>query len=287
MSAQAPTRWDEALVACRGRLEPCVIATVLGTSGSAPRDPGAKMVVTRDATHDTIGGGRLELLVIDAARKLLAETGTAQSVHHFPLGQEARQCCGGAVSVLLERIAPALTPIALFGAGHVGQALVRILSELPFHVIWVDPRSERLPGAPPVNVRTRVAADPVAMLDELPEGVPALVMTHDHDLDYRLVAALLRRSEHAWVGLIASDVKAARFRMRLAAEGIDAVALERLAAPVGLPEVGGKEPMAVAVSVAAQLLGSVRGAAVGTEEPGRQQGLRWPELRDLTRASNT
>ena len=285
MSAQAPLRWDEALVACRGRPEACVLATVLGTSGSAPRDPGSKMVVTATTTHDSIGGGRLELLVIEAARTLLRGDGPDSALRHFPLGQEARQCCGGAVSVLLERIAPALTPLALFGAGHVGQALVRILAELPFHVIWVDPRAERLPEAPPVNVRTRAAADPLTTLDELPADTPAVVMTHDHDLDYHLVAGLLRRSTHAFVGLIASEVKAARFRMRLRADGLDTDALARLTSPVGLPAVTGKEPMAVAVAVAGQLLAKVRTDGAREREPGRQQGLRWDALRTLAQES--
>lgn len=284
MSLETPPRWDEALVACRGRLESCVLATVLGTSGSAPRDPGAKMVVTREASYDTLGGGRLEQLVIEAARALLKDPERDQIVEHFPLGQAARQCCGGAVTVLLERLAPALTPLALFGAGHVGQALVRILAELPFHVIWIDPRSERLPQAPPVNVRTLAAADPATEVATLPADVPALVMTHDHALDLRLVSALLRRSDQAFVGLIASEVKAARFRMRLAAEGIDETRLARLVSPVGLPEVPGKEPMAVAVSVAGQLLQQVRGTALGTPlETVRRQGLRWTEARELLR----
>lgn len=282
MSMATPLRWDAALVHCRGTLEPCVLATVLGTSGSAPRDPGAKLVVTREEAFDTLGGGRLEQLVIEAARAMLADGAREQAVEHFPLGEAARQCCGGAVTVLLERIAPALTPLALFGAGHVGQALVRILAELPFHVIWIDPRAERLPVSPPVNVRPILTADPVAEVACLPADVPALVMTHDHGLDQRLVSALLRRPGDAFVGLIASEVKAARFRMRLAAEGIEAARLERLVSPVGLRDVPGKEPMAVAVSIAGQLLQQVRGTRVGTApEAGRHQGLRWRDARDL------
>ncbi|MEE4299345.1 MAG: xanthine dehydrogenase accessory protein XdhC [Pseudomonadales bacterium] len=279
---ETPLPWDTALVRCRAALEACVLATVLGTSGSAPRDPGAKMVVTREESFDTLGGGRLEALVIEAARAMLAGDGPAQAVEHFPLGEAAQQCCGGAVTVLLERIAPALTPLALFGAGHVGQALVRILAELPFHVIWIDPRAERMPAAAPANVRPVVAADPVVAVEDLPEHVPALVMTHDHALDQRLVSILLRRSDRAFVGLIASDVKAARFRMRLGAEGIDEARLARLVSPVGLREVPGKEPMAVAVSIAAQLLQQVRTARVSTTpEAGRRQGLRWRDARLL------
>ena len=284
MSTQTPMRWDEALVHCRTRMEPCVLATVLGTSGSTPRDVGAKCVITRAALHDSIGGGGLEYLVTAAAREMLTEEDPAQRIEHFPLGQAAGQCCGGAVAVLLEPITPTVAPLALFGAGHVGRALVRILGELPFHVIWIDARRSEFPEVVPSNVDMRVAADPLAEIERLPSDLPALVMTHDHDLDRRLVAALLRRSDSAFVGLIASEVKAARFRMRLAAEGIDEDRLAGLASPVGLPDIPGKEPMAVAVSIAAQLLGTLRSRRA-PRVAGSQAGIAWHELRALQEPS--
>ncbi|HSG89191.1 MAG TPA: xanthine dehydrogenase accessory protein XdhC [Pseudomonadales bacterium] len=281
-------RWDEAIVDCRSRQQPCVLVTVLGTSGSTPRDPGTKMVVTGEATFDTIGGGGLERLVTEAARTLLADADAPQQlVKHFPLGQEAKQCCGGAVAVLLEQIRPALTGVALFGAGHVASALVTILAELPIHLTWIDSRAELFDRPEAPNRVIVHAEDPEAFVADLPPGTPALVMTHDHDLDLRLVTALLRRQEPAFVGLIGSTIKAQRFRMRLAAAGLERQADAYLHSPVGLAGIPGKEPMAIAVAIAGQLLQLVAGGAADTtaeepdRSPGRQAGLRWPELRPL------
>lgn len=287
-----PLRWDDALIHCRDAQEACVLVTVLGTSGSTPRNPGAKMVVTGSATFDSIGGGQLEWLATAAARKMLAEVGAPgavpdapqQRVEHFPLGQAARQCCGGAVAILLETIAPARTAIALFGAGHVARALVTILAQLPFHVTWIDARAEllerpaRAEGAG--NLSLRRTDDPCAEVARLPAGTPALVMTHDHDLDLQLVDALLRREPPAFVGLIGSEIKAQRFRMRLAAAGICEARLAQLHCPVGLPEIPGKEPMAIAVAISAQLLQRAASTTVD-RTPGRQSGVPWPELRAL------
>lgn len=287
-----PLRWDDALIRCRDAQESCVLVTVLGTSGSTPRNPGAKMVVTGTDTFDSIGGGQLEWLATAAARELLAqaalENAAQQRVEHFPLGQAARQCCGGAVAILLETIAPPRTRVALFGAGHVARALVSILAQLPFHVTWIDARRELLQRpegtADASNLVLRCSDDPCAEVATLPAGVPALVMTHDHDLDLRLVDSLLRREAPAFVGLIGSEIKAQRFRMRLAAAGIDAARLAQLHCPVGLPEIPGKEPMAIAVAISAQLLqraGTDVAADARDRAPGRQSGVPWRELRGL------
>lgn len=284
-----PLRWDDALIHCREAQEACVLVTVLGTSGSTPRNPGAKMVVTDTETFDSIGGGQLEWLATEAARKMLAEVGAPgalqQRVEHFPLGQAARQCCGGAVAILLETIAPARTAIALFGAGHVARALVAILAQLPFHVTWIDARAELLERpAGASNLVLRCSVDPCAEVATLPASTPALVMTHDHDLDLQLVGALLRREPPAFVGLIGSEIKAQRFRMRLAAAGIDEQRLAQLHCPVGLTEIPGKEPMAIAVAISAQLLQRAQSAALPEGQdrtPGRQSGVPWRDLRAL------
>lgn len=283
-----PLRWDDALIRCRDAQEPCVLVTVLGTSGSTPRDPGSKMVVTAQDTFDSIGGGRLEWLATEAARKMLGDgqgAGDAQQrVEHFPLGQAAQQCCGGAVAILLETIAPPRAALALFGAGHVARALVTVLAQLPFHVTWIDARAELLQRPASTgdasNLTLRRSDDPCAEVATLPVGTPALVMTHDHDLDLRLVDALLRREPPAFVGLIGSDIKGQRFRMRLASAGIDAARLEPLHCPVGITDVPGKEPMAIAVSIAAQLLQRAH-PALKDRAPGRQAGVPWHELRAL------
>jgi xanthine dehydrogenase accessory factor len=142
----------------------------------------------------------------------------------------------------------------LYGAGHVGQALVRILADLPLRITWVDSRAELLPVDLPGNVHPRLAQQPLHTVSDAPPGSRFLVMTHDHALDYDLCRAILERGDCAWAGLIGSDSKAARFRSRLARDQLDAQTIARLVCPIGVPGIDSKAPAAVAISVAAQLL---------------------------------
>ena len=256
--------------------EPYVLATVLSTAGSTPREAGAKMVISGEDTWASIGGGQLEFLVIQRARALLADGGTQQQVEGIPLGAEARQCCGGSVSVLFEVIQPGVGDVAVFGAGHVARALVPLLAELALRVHWIDNRPELLDDAP-AGVRTDCLADPVAAVATLPAGAEVLVLTHDHDLDYRLVQALLTDFRWRNVGLIGSRTKAGRFRRRLTRDGVHAGLIERLECPVGAPGIPGKRPMAVAIAIAAGLLQRV--GESGDEAPA--SALDWRQLRGL------
>lgn len=154
---------------------------------------------------------------------------------------------------LLERLDSALPALWLFGAGYVGQAVARLFLELPVRLTWVDARSELFPSPLPGSVRI-LALDPDAALAQMPAGTHALVMTHNHALDYSLCEALLRRNDFAWLGLIGSRSKAARFRSRLLRAGVPAEHLARLACPIGVPGIHSKWPAAIAVSIAAQLL---------------------------------
>jgi xanthine dehydrogenase accessory factor len=256
--------------------EAYVLATVLSTAGSTPREAGAKMVITGEDSWASIGGGQLEFLVIQRARALLAGGEVQQQVMGIPLGAEARQCCGGSVSVLFEVIRPGVGDAVVFGAGHVAQALVPMLGELAFRVRWIDNRAELLAASPP-GVRPEHRADPLAALPTLPDGAEILVLTHDHDLDYRLVHALL--ADYRWrnVGLIGSRTKAERFCRRLARDGIPAALIDRLECPVGLATVPGKRPMAVAIAIAAGLLAR---HGDGSDDPGGD-ALDWRQLRRL------
>jgi len=256
--------------------EAYVLATVLSTAGSTPREAGAKMVIGGEDTWASIGGGQLEFLVIQRARALLADGGTQQQVEGIPLGAEARQCCGGSVSVLFEVIQPGVGDVAVFGAGHVARALVPLLAELALRVHWVDNRPELLADAP-AGVRTDCLADPVAAVATLPAGAEVLVLTHDHELDYRLVQALLTDFRWRNVGLIGSRTKAGRFRRRLTRDGVPAGLIERLECPVGAPGIPGKRPMAVAIAIAAGLL--QRDGETGDEPPA--SALDWRQLRRL------
>ena len=152
---------------------------------------------------------------------------------------------------LAERLDTIRAPLWLFGAGHVGQALVPIVSGLPFRLTWVDSRPDIFPSGIAANVTVRVEADPAAAIADAPPGCRYLLMTHDHQIDYALCEAILRRGDAAFIGMIGSESKAARFRLRLARDGLDA---SGISCPVGIAGIASKLPAAIAVGVAAQLL---------------------------------
>jgi len=144
--------------------------------------------------------------------------------------------------------------LVLFGAGHVGAALVRALADLPCRVTWVDEREELFPPDLPANVRIEVTDSPEAVVDEAAPGSSYLVMTHSHALDQRLSEAILRRHDTGWFGLIGSRTKRMQFEHRLRERGIAAERLADMVCPIGLPGIAGKQPAVIAASVCAQLL---------------------------------
>ena len=141
----------------------------------------------------------------------------------------------------------------LYGAGHVGRAVVRIAAELAWQVTWIDSRAEALTIETGGNIQARCAAEPVETVQQAPPDSCFLVMTHSHALDYALCRAILSR-DYAWAGLIGSNSKSARFRAQLRRDGILAAQVERLVCPVGIAGIHNKHPTAIAVSVVAQLL---------------------------------
>jgi xanthine dehydrogenase accessory factor len=157
-------------------------------------------------------------------------------------------------ALLVERIEVASTRLWLYGAGHVGQALVRVLTELPFEITWIDERAQMLPADLPCNVRSLHSQSPLETVRTAPCETRFLVMTHDHALDYALCHAILERDDFAWLGLIGSKSKGARFRSRLSRDGISSEAIARLVCPIGVEGIDSKSPAAIAVAVAAQLL---------------------------------
>jgi xanthine dehydrogenase accessory factor len=253
--------------------EPAVLITVVSARGSTPREAGCKMVVTRENQFDTIGGGNLEFTCVETARTLLASP-DGPMLRDFPLGPELGQCCGGHVSVLFEPLRPAMLHVAVFGAGHVGRALVSLLGGLRLRVSWIDTRAEVLTGAP-AGVRVRHAVDPVHEVASLPAGTLGLVMTHDHQIDFEIVLAALPRTECFGVGLIGSETKRIRFVRRLARVGVSPKAIEKLICPIGMPGVGGKLPAEIAISVAAQIL-QIQQRMI--EEDARTMPVRSPRL---------
>ncbi|MBT3426924.1 MAG: xanthine dehydrogenase accessory protein XdhC [Gammaproteobacteria bacterium] len=253
--------WQQAVHQCHQQGQAFAVATILTTAGSTPRDGGSKMIITSEASHDSVGGGRLELLVLKRARELLATGVQAQLVEHFPLAGKAQQCCGGSVSVLLEVFPEANLRIALFGAGHVGQALVSILAGCDARIDWIDSRQDMFPALLPANAAVHVSQNPVEMASLLTRDQIAVIVTHDHQLDYQLVRTLLDETEVPYIGLIGSKTKAERFRTRLVKDNLPQGEWDRCHCPVGLASIPGKLPMEVAVSIAAEILALAPAAA--------------------------
>jgi xanthine dehydrogenase accessory factor len=258
-----------------------VLVSVDSVQGSGPREVGAWMAVFPQTLVNTIGGGHLEFQAVTEARALMSrpvsENAASTATHEdnalttrYALGPALGQCCGGVVHLKFERIsaadAPALKqrllakgqPLALFGGGHVGRALVNVLSTLPYNVQWVDSRDEIFPAHLPPNVVCE-HSDPVhAAVADLPSGASVLVMSFSHAEDLDVVAACLKRQrlqgDLKFVGLIGSKTKWATFQHRLEAKGFTAEELAFITCPIGVSGITGKEPEVIAVSVAAQLL---------------------------------
>ena len=247
-------KWQQAVSACHQNAAPFAVATVIGTTGSTPRDATTKMVITRDDIHDTIGGGQLELQVIERAREMLKSPVPSQQLDHFPLATKAGQCCGGSVTVLIESFPVTAMHLVLFGAGHVAQALMQVMAQCDARIDWVDSREALFPDSVPANVKLVCEPDPVEYISQLSDTQRCIIVTHDHALDYRLTLGLLTETEIDYIGLIGSDTKAARFYDRLTKDGVSAADQARCHCPVGLPGVNGKMPMEIAVAIAAQLL---------------------------------
>lgn len=165
---------------------------------------------------------------------------------------------------LAHRIAAPAAHLVLFGAGHVGAALVRALAPLPCTITWVDEREELFPASVPPNVTVEATDTPEAAVAAAPAGASYLVMTHSHALDQRLAEAILRRPDVGWFGLIGSRTKRVQFERRLLARGIEQARIDAMACPIGMPGITGKEPAVIAASVCAQLLALWEAQLAGT-----------------------
>jgi len=249
----------------------CVVHVMVERAqGSTPREAGAAMLVLDSGDfHGTIGGGALEWEALHLARTLFEPGHSPVLTRDFPLGPELAQCCGGRMTVRFELFTPAdaariaeraaredtrgMTSLALFGAGHVGRALVLALAPLPFQVRWIDSRAEAFPTLAPPNVENHAPPDPVAEIAALPDETFVLVMTHSHPLDLAIVSQALAR-DFPFVGLIGSATKRARVEGRMRDAGLSDAQRRRLVCPVGIEGIDGKEPAIIAASMAAALL---------------------------------
>jgi xanthine dehydrogenase accessory factor len=249
--------------------EEAVRVSVQATQGSVPRGAGTHMLVFARGEAGTIGGGHLEFQALAHARRLLA--GECVPTHlRQVLGPSLGQCCGGVVELVLERVEahdavrlrtlllPPRTPLALFGGGHVGRAIVNTLAPLPFAVRWIDSRDEIFPHDLPEEVDCEHSNPVQAAVADLAPGSRVLIMSFSHAEDLDIVLACLHRlrkkNDLPFVGLIGSQTKWATFGHRLEERGFSAEEIARITCPIGVSGITGKEPEVIAVAVAAQLL---------------------------------
>lgn len=246
--------------------EAAVLVEVTEALGSAPREAGTRMLVSALRCAGTVGGGHLELKAIERARDMLSGAQASPQSAHYPLGPALGQCCGGAVTLGFATLDakvlgawPKTAPrfhLQLYGAGHVGRAIVQALAPLNVVVDWIDEREEEFPvdAALPPHVH-KVCVDTIeAEVRSAPRGAFYLVLTHRHDLDLRISEAILRRGDFAFFGLIGSKTKRNRFIHRFEQRGMAAETIARMTCPIGMPGIEGKEPEVIAASVVAQLL---------------------------------
>lgn len=234
-----------------------MVVTVSGTRGSVPRETGAVMHVTLDTIDGTIGGGALEWEAIHIARAMIAD-GLHEQSRTFPLGPDLGQCCGGVVTLNFSAdtlaIEPTEPPLWIWGAGHVGRAIATTLG--PFEnqqITLIDDSAARLPDPMPPRVRPLVAAQMPLAVAHAPEDAHHLILTYSHDIDLALCDAILRRGFTS-CGLIGSATKWSRFRNRLTQMGHKDAQISRITCPIGDPSMG-KHPQAIAIGVAARLIG--------------------------------
>ncbi|GAA4385095.1 xanthine dehydrogenase accessory protein XdhC [Agromyces bauzanensis] len=263
--------WVDALQRLRAQRTPSVLVTLAMVRGHAPRNGGAKMVVTTDGLFGTVGGGNLEATAIARARELLADGASEPELLTLTLSDKATteygvQCCGGEVTMLLEPVRVVPT-VAIFGLGHVGLELARILARQALRLELIDSRPAMLapdrlgvPGERGIlgdavaDVHVHHLPVPESALADLPPGAHVLIMTHDHVEDLAICDTALRTDGLGSIGLIGSRSKWARFQAQLRDAGHDDEALGRVTTPIGIPGIRSKDPAAIAVSVAARVL---------------------------------
>jgi len=260
-----------------------VLVRIEAAEGSTPREAGACMAVSPGAIAGTIGGGQLEFHCIDIARHMLSE-GAEDQLLDIPLGPQMGQCCGGRVRVSLRHAgvaeialfsarekaeAAARPPVLIFGAGHTGRALAQALAPLPVSVSLIDDRDDVMSGLPAAVTCIRMA-DPVDAIVSAPANAVFVVLSHSHALDYRLAEAALARGDAAYVGMIGSTTKRARFESGFLRSGGRRETLTRLTCPIGGSDVDDKRPEVIAALTAAELVRCL----LGRREPAKGRRSR-------------
>ncbi len=260
--------WLEHLNQIKTNSSSCVLVSIVNVRGHAPRAVGAKMVVTSSGLSGSVGGGNLEQMCVVKARQMLEHGKPKTELLTVPLtlknsGQYGVQCCGGEVTLTLELLDFSKPQVAIFGAGHVGLALARVLSTLPIEIVMVDSRTDiffpHLPSDPNSKATLTLIQKPFPeypelVVNDLKPGSSVVILTHDHAEDLAILEQCLRRPDLKYLGLIGSSVKWIHFQEQLKSVGFKDAALVRVTTPIGVPGVRGKTPEVIAIAVAAQLL---------------------------------
>lgn len=233
-----------------------VVVTLVSTRGHAPQDEGAKAIVAaRGLAHGTVGGGKVEKRAIERAQDLLKDPSKPTELVTWNLQKDIGMTCGGEVTLLFECHTFAAWNIVVFGAGHVAQALTRLLSGLSCQVTCLDARAEwieKLETSP--RLRAWCVENPATAIAELPADAFWVVMTQGHATDVPILEAIFQKvPEPRYIGVIGSETKGLVIRKELRERGIPESSLKHLRCPIGLP-LGNNQPAEIAISVAAEVL---------------------------------
>ena len=229
-------------------------------------------ISTGGANHQGVDHRIVSDIGLHPEADLMLRTPRRQALPRVSVGAAAGVADGATLmcgTTLMERLDEPLPELWLYGAGHVGQALTRIVAELPLKLTWIDPRAHLFPRPIPDSVRSLHAADPLATVATAAAGTRFIVLTHSHALDYALCRAILLRGDFASLGLIGSMSKGARFRSRLARDGLSPERIARLRCPISAGAIASKWPAAIAVAVAFDLLRETSGEAVAAPPASR------------------
>ena len=230
-----------------------VIVTVAKTTGSTPRNEGSKMLITDKEQFGSIGGGKLELEATKLARRMLQNKEEKRLLKPFSLGASLGQCCGGQVTLFLEKCSSENINISLFGGGHVAQSLLLILEQLPYKITLIESRNKFIREVPK-KISTILSEQPEDEVENFLPQTYYLIMTHSHSQDLAICEAILKRKDFAYLGIIGSQKKSSRFQKQLLKKGHSESLIKKIFCPIGLPIKNNKQPIEIAVSVAAQLI---------------------------------
>ena len=250
--------WLMALNDCKQQQEPCVLVTVVAVEGSLPRAVGSKMLVTAEHFVGSVGGSHIELQALRRARQLLNQGGVAVTETVLAAGNDhdsANEHCDGSITLLFEPLFVNPFNIFVFGAGHVGKALLHVLTPINCQITWVDSRDGIFPVNIPDSVNAICATQPADIIVQAPAHSYFVLFSHSHEQDFAIGERVLARGDADFFGMIGSSRKRQQFEQRMLAKGFALADIkEQLVCPLGMPGLKGRQPAEIAVSIAAQLL---------------------------------